>query len=277
MIEKLQESYKKDIKIAIDVWKSILLSELGEDSIECIFTKGSSVKLWESDIDYVPILSDVDIHLKVKDKRKKILEGADSFAKGLKISENYNKLFFETCGKIIYSSKHLPRVEIVQLNAHGRKGYVVPPRAKDLHIIYGKMKYQEEMDHNDIRKMDKKSLINEKNFIETFPNKFFELSGIDYYSMLYRLNVRVSPSPIKLLTQINEENPHDLWSLNKTSVRKVLEESGYAEIAKNFEEYYKTGWKLFESNFTNPNLYRQMIKCGYTVLTECYNEILKLN
>ena len=69
---KLQEDIKQDIQIAIKVWKD-MLNDFMPDNIDYIFTKGSSAKKWESDMDYVPVISDVDIHVKLKGVRKKLL------------------------------------------------------------------------------------------------------------------------------------------------------------------------------------------------------------
>lgn len=273
---KLNESIKKDITLSIDVWKT-LLNDFAKDDVEYLFTKGSSAKKWESDIDYVPIISDVDIHVKFQNKKKKLLNRKKAFADASFFTENYEKSFYNSCKKMNYKPIHVPRVQIVQLEFHGRKGYVVPPREQDIIWLQGTSTFPEEMDHQIIREMDKKSLLNEKLFIDSIPETFFELSGLGYYTLLYRIGSRISPSPIRLLTQQMDENPHDIWAMNKTTIKNLLLEHNLNAIASNYEQYYVTGWKLFESSFTDNELYRTMIKNGYYVLKGCYEELLKLS
>lgn len=272
---RLNENFRKDISIAIGIWRD-LLNEFLPNKIEYIFTKGSSAKKWESDIDYVPLVSDVDIHIKFRDKRKKLLSNDKSFEQATFFTSNYEKRFADQCQQVQHTIKHLPRVQIVQLDFHGRKGYVVPPREKDVTWIQGKTQFLEEMDHDELKEMDRKSLLNEKPFIDALPDTFFELSGLDYYTLFYRLSSRISPSPIRLLTQVTAGNPHDLWALNRSSIKKILIQQGYNEIATHLENFYLNGWKLFDSSFSDPSIYRSIIKDGYFLLENCYEEVIKL-
>ncbi len=272
---KLNDSVRKDISIALTVWKE-LLNEFLPDGIEYIFTKGSSSKPWETDIDYVPLISDVDIHIKLYNNKKKLLSTTNGFNQAVFFTTNYEKWFSTECKRINHKKIHLPRVQIVQIESHGRKGYVVPPRNKDIIWIQGSFPFPEEMDHNKLRDMDKKSLLQEKPFIDSIPDIFFEQSGFDYYTLLYRLCSRMSPCPIRLLTQVLPDNPHDIWALNKSSIFKLLQKNGFTTIAENFEQFYLNGWRLFESSFMDMNVFRMMIKNGYFLLTSCYEELLKL-
>lgn len=272
---KLNQFIKKDISIALEVWAKAL-NELLPDQIDYIFTKGSSMKVWESDIDYVPRISDVDIHVKLLHSRKKILTKDNPLNQSLFLSKFYEINFNQYCQEINYEPIHLPRVQIVQLDFHGRKGYVVPPREQDIIWVQGKGTFPEEMDHTLVRKIDKKSILNEKLFIESIPETLFELSYLDYYTLLYKLNARISPTPIRLLTQVLNDNPHDLWSLNKTSVKKKLLDNDYKEIARHYENYYLNGWKLFEKNFISMDIYLEMIQDAYFLLKKCYDEIINL-
>lgn len=271
----LTDNFKQDITLAVNVWTE-LLNEYFSDGIEYIFTKGSSVKKWESDIDYVPIISDVDIHIKLRDKRK-LLQYSNSFEVADSFSKNYEQNFNSSCTDINYTPTHFPRVQIVQLEFSGRKGYVVPPRQQDVVWIQGKGDFPEEFDHGKLKLMDKKNLLGEKLFIDSIPNTLLELSGLEYYTLLYKINSRISPSPIRLLTQVVNKNPHDIWASNKTSIRNLLLDNNYNEIAEYYEQYYFNGWKLFEKQFMDMSLYREMIKIGYYLLKNCYSELKKLS
>ncbi|MFX1533565.1 MAG: hypothetical protein ACFFDI_04955, partial [Promethearchaeota archaeon] len=62
---KLLEKAKNDVHYSLEIWTE-LLEELLADRIKYVFAKGSSVKKWDTPIDYVPILSDVDIRRTVQ-------------------------------------------------------------------------------------------------------------------------------------------------------------------------------------------------------------------
>ncbi|MHA2065893.1 MAG: hypothetical protein ACXABY_16100, partial [Candidatus Thorarchaeota archaeon] len=56
----LHKKARHDIRMCLQAWIEILHDELGE-RIDYVYSKGSSMKNWDSPIDYVPVLSDVDI------------------------------------------------------------------------------------------------------------------------------------------------------------------------------------------------------------------------
>jgi len=57
---------RKDINHSLVVWTSLLTSEFS-NKIKYMYAKGSAVKPWCTPLDYVPILSDLDIHIMLKD------------------------------------------------------------------------------------------------------------------------------------------------------------------------------------------------------------------
>lgn len=59
-MNNLQDGYKTDIIRALDIWKEILREH---GSVKYAYVHGSALKQWESDIDYVPFISDVDLHI----------------------------------------------------------------------------------------------------------------------------------------------------------------------------------------------------------------------
>ncbi len=104
---------KGEVRSCIDVWKSIFERHFG-DVIEYAYAKGSCVKDWESPIDYVPVLSDVDIHVKLWEGRS-LFEGIEQpFKLGLDVSAEYEEEFL----RIDPEPLHVPRTQIVILNPH---------------------------------------------------------------------------------------------------------------------------------------------------------------
>lgn len=276
LIER-QLQIKKDINIAVDVWKE-LLQDI--EYIEYIYVKGSAFKEWTSDIDYVPHISDLDIHVKLENVSKtkhptRITPlHQESFELGYNLTNNYEKLFYDKCKEKNHESFHIPRIQIVQLNLHGGSGYNVPPRTQDITMITGSIISKPEFSHDKVRRMDKRNVLVEKDFLDSFAEKLFYLSSYEYFDLLYKITGKVSPFPARLLNQILlNENPHDIWTWNKTKIHGELIKQGFKTIAEFYKQYFLSGWKLFESKFQDTTLFREVIKNGFSVLLEVYNDV----
>ena len=83
---KLLPKIRTDIYHSLSIWKDLLINEF-EEKIEFIYAKGSAVKPWDSPLDYVPILSDLDIHIKLYSNYEIFQNVLDPGLK-LKIREN---------------------------------------------------------------------------------------------------------------------------------------------------------------------------------------------
>lgn len=63
-----EEKLRKDIDFMVKTAKEVLLKNFGKNIVG-IYFKGSASKKWDSHIDYVPELSDVDIHILFKNQK----------------------------------------------------------------------------------------------------------------------------------------------------------------------------------------------------------------
>ncbi|MHA1218961.1 MAG: hypothetical protein ACTSSN_13180 [Candidatus Heimdallarchaeaceae archaeon] len=101
---------RKEVELCLDIWKNPFAENYSE-TIEYASSKGSATKKWESFIDYVPILSDVDIHIKAKDYSNFFVDDY-SFYESINLSEMYETRYLEKNPKFF----HIPRTQIVKLN-----------------------------------------------------------------------------------------------------------------------------------------------------------------
>jgi len=76
-----------DTDHSLKIWKNLSINEFTEN-IEYSNAKGS-VKPWDSPLDYVPILCDLDIHSKFDNNYEIFQNVSDPIAKSLDISEKY--------------------------------------------------------------------------------------------------------------------------------------------------------------------------------------------
>jgi hypothetical protein len=88
----------------------------------------------------------------------------------------------------------------------------------------------------------------------------------------------VSPFPARLLNQfLVRENPHDIWNWNRTRVVDELHKLGFDMLAEHYRQYYLIGWDLQQSHFQDTDLFRKLLKYGYSVLYETFIEMYKLD
>ena len=60
-MDRLGEA-RKDVEAAIAVWGELIPERLGE-RVSYATLKGSVLKSWDGLVDYVPVISDLDIHI----------------------------------------------------------------------------------------------------------------------------------------------------------------------------------------------------------------------
>ncbi len=273
----MNQAVKDDIIIAVNIWKDMLL-DFFKDDIEYIYAKGSSLKEWDSIIDYVPQISDVDIHVKLVDNQSGSLLHP-SLETSLKLGREYETRFINHNKNINRSYLHLPRIQMVLLDkiVVDMNDFVYP-RYQDVHVLFGKPAFPREVEYDYIRKVDKNGILKLNDVLLDIPIALRDRSDkFEYYNLLRRMNYYVSPSPVRLLSQLLlKENPYNIWTWNRTTIKKNLEALSLDRLANVYEKYYLIGWELFKEQFNNNAKFQSLIATGMKVLELVYNENLKL-
>ena len=100
-------------------------------------------------------------------------------------------------------------------------------------------------------------------------------TGLDLWSLARRISWRVSPSPVRVLTQ-HSDDPLSLWELNRTSITEELEKRDLFLISETYKDYYYEGWIAFMEDFSNSQSMRRVISTGFEVLKLCLEEGKKI-
>ena len=144
---------RKDVELCLDIWKN-LFAENYSETVEYAYSKGSAIKEWESFIDYVPILSDVDIHIKAKEYSN-FFGDESSFYESINLSEMYETRYLEKNPKFF----HIPRTQIVKLNKMIDEPDFIHPRENEIFTLIGKPVLIENSTNEIIRKIDLQKLL----------------------------------------------------------------------------------------------------------------------
>jgi hypothetical protein len=267
MFDVLLERAKFDVDIAIRVWKEIIEERL--DGIEYAYVKGSAVKKWDSLLDYVPIISDIDIHIKMEGYNQLFNKDRSGFKRALDITGFYENKFKELNNDFL----HVPRPQIVVLEEV--KSLWDPYESGTFRVLYGNVKNVKSRNLSEIRQEDLSELIQLKSVLDEMPQRIIDRIGLEYYRILREICWRISPAPYRLLSQTL--NPRKVWRMNRTQINDALEEEGYKEIHGNYYKYYIMGWKAFETGFLNNSIMREIISKGYKLLYSIHRKAMAFN
>lgn len=266
------EQVRRDVDCCIEIWTEILSKDL-QDRVENAYAKGSCVKHWDSPIDYVPVFSDVDIHIKLRDGRNFYPDSYEGFVESLSTTEAYERRFRERNS----DSVHLPRVQVVLLNPNlSDPDFMLPWDLGVIRPMVGEPRLDAPPDPGHLRRMDMRNLLNQVDVLEALPLSACERTGLDYWILVRRLGWRVSPTPVRLLSQVVED-PLRVWGLNRTDVCEELEAHGFGDVSTSCKEYYLSGWEAFRSDFRDSSAMREALKAAYRVLETTIKHAMKLS
>jgi hypothetical protein len=265
----LQKRARSDVEAGLAAWISVLKEEL-DSRIKYAYTKGSATKKWDSPIDYVPTISDVDIHIMLADDDLLLSGSSESFEESMYLSKRYEEEFL--C--LQSDHLHVPRSQIMTINRLSTVVEYVPPRPQDIRALVGEMPEHKIQDSAEIRRIDRQKLMDYHEYLERLPNRILDRTGLDYWFIIRELCWRVSPAPVRLLTQIKDD-PLELWSWNRTSIEKELRANEFDDIADYYRAFYHQGWDLFLSEFKSSEAYRNCITAGYYTLVKCREAVQK--
>jgi hypothetical protein len=265
--EEMMKRAKEDVLCAIEVWKDVLQETFGS-RLDYAYTKGSAMKKWDSLVDYVPVISDVDIHIMMTDSNPLFASTAQGFASSIEVSSMFEERFREKKGEFL----HIPRSQVVHVNPILDDPTFILPQVADVHVLVGFPTDGRIPGDEDIRTLDCNELLDLYNYLSDLPRQAFDRVGFDFWTLLRRMCWRVSPTPVRLLTQ-NHPYPLEVWKWNRTRIIEELRSREFESIADSYQKYYETGWKLFLSGFAGFTEIRETVVYGHAVLQGCLDAL----
>jgi hypothetical protein len=262
--EELLLEARRDVEAAVEVWRRLIQERLSE-RIDYAILKGSGIKEWESPVDYVPMISDLDIHLGTKDCMSLLPETRGGFLYSLDTTRLYEERFKE----IRPDHLHIPRPQVVIMNES--RGDWLPERPEEVKLLFGEVPLKPEETVEHLRARDLDELAGLGPLLARLPVQVIDRIDLEYYRVLRMLCYVVSPTPVRVLSQYAE--PKLIWTLSRTNVLRLLERNGLQGIAEPYREYYLTGWKAFTEGFRDNETMRRLITHAYDVLHASYDAV----
>jgi len=257
-----KEILKNEIHQMVGSFAEVLLEEIPGSEIKAIYHKGSAQKEWESPLDYVPEISDIDIHILFFDDSS-IAIYLGSLAQAMNIQSKVEERYFSKTS----SPLHLPRPQLVILNRLINDDSYVPSPRSTVTVLHGES--QPEPDYRNpekIRVIDRERLINEEEFISVSPLRIVDRPSKYLWDYMRTLVWHVSPTGPRVL-HILGLSTEQAWSMNRTKIVSSLREVGEHQLAKDYSGFYLSGWEYFLSRYSDSDSVRSMVISGLKVLS----------
>jgi hypothetical protein len=251
------EGFRRDIDLALGYWKEILR----QCQVEYAYAKGSATKSWDSKIDYVPIVSDLDIHY----RSSKDL-GFD-LQRSIAIMNEYEEYMHQN------HCSHVPRLQLMSIHEFGDD--FVPPLPEQIKPIIGQPRFHTIPEDSRFREIDRLHLLDEQDYLDRMHERALECTGVEVWRRVREITWRVSPAPVRLLSQIEE--PSEVWIWNRTEICNKLKRHGFEELEKVYREFYMLGWDYFQAGLVDTKIGLEMYRLAFEVIKLSIEEIQQLD
>jgi len=253
---------KEEIDSMLEVFVEVLLEEIPKSEIEMIYSKGSAQKRWDSPIDYVPEISDVDIHILFYNEST-IKKYLGSTSKAIDIQSKIETRYFSKKSNPI----HLPRPQLMVLNLLMNEKDFIPTPKSAVSVLYGKV-YPEPDYSNDekIKSIDRNRLLSEEEFLSQYPLRVIDKPSKYISESLRTLVWHVSPIVPRVL-HILGISTKEAWSINRSRSVLLLREMGEKQLALDYADFYLSCWEYFLSKYQDTNAGRSSIISGANALS----------
>lgn len=235
-----------------------ILEVIPRVALRDVFFKGSAFKAWDDLVDYVPELSDVDIHVWFEDD-----DGFDktfpTLEATLEFSAKAEARFFAACPKPL----HVPRVQLIALNWLLTYESFVSNPAGNPHSHFG-LQYPnaQTMDPDVIRATDSQNLIEQAEQISSVirPERMVDKHSKDFRSILCDLGERIGPLPSRVISVLGASF-EDAWGgHNRSNLLRMLEAQGQHDLVSSIRGFYWNSWTYFLSQDRDGNAARTAIR-----------------
>lgn len=226
--------------------------QVAADNLLGVYSKGSSQKNWDSPIDYVPELSDIDVQVLLQDDAPLMrLEAALAFQ--AEVEERFRARMPRPL--------HLPRPQIQLLRAR-LEHYTPSYGVQTLHgLPYEQLKFGQP-NHPDT---DRVQLLEPQAFLEGLFDMVMDRPGKYLFEVLRQLAWRVGPTGSRVLSVLGADF-QAAWGGNRTHVYTRLKAFHQTELAEQYAAFYLHAWDFFRSSYKNTHAAREALLAGVGVL-----------
>ncbi len=252
---------RREVEYMVAAYVDALRDKVPEKEIAGIYFKGSAQKQWDSPLDYVPELSDVDVH---------VLLATDE-AEGTYLATPERALELQAAAEAAYFAKipkpvHVPRPQLIVLNSVIKEADFVPTPAEAITVLFGHdYPAGVSLEVETLKDLDARRLAGEATYLARFPMHAVDKPAKYLREALRGMVWRVSPTAPRTLYLLGVPFA-DAWTANRTRLVALLEEAGERDFAGPYSQFYLSGWDYFLSDYGDHDAGRRALLAGIDVL-----------
>ena len=251
---------REEVEAYVATVTEVLTRAIPESSLKGLYYKGSALKQWESALDYVPEVSDVDFHVWfASDEDVETYFGSMDFA--LDVQAGLEHAYEVRVTDPI----HGPRPQFVVLNQLLKDpSYAGPPSHLVLTLVgddLAEKPYNTQM----MLENDCERAQSHTDFLAKLPGSAVDKPGRLMWKVLRDLTFRVSPAGPWAAHFLGA--PTEVaWESNRTQIYHELIARGRQDVASAYADYYTSSWGYFLSDWKDTAAGRTAIRKGIEVI-----------
>ena len=242
----------------VDSFVTVLLDEVPNEAIQGMYLKGSGRKQWDSPIDYVPEVSDVDIHIEFynDDDWREYL---GSLEQAIAVNREVERAYLARVSEPL----HFPRPQLMIVNKLAQQIEFIHSPRETVRVLYGEeYPLADYSDPDAVREVECSRLSADAEYLASdYPLHIIDRLGKYTVDGLRTLAWRVSPAGPRALHILGIDTEL-AWSLNRTGIVRMLLEIGETELARSYLGFYVAGWRFFRSSFQDFDAGRAAASAG---------------
>jgi hypothetical protein len=252
---------RREVEAMVAAYVDALRGSVPDAEIAGIYFKGSAQKEWNSPLDYVPELSDVDVHVLLADD-----EAAEEY-----LGTPEQALELQAAAEAAYFAKvpeptHVPRPQLIVLNSVIEEPDFVPTPAEAITVLHGgDYPAGAPLSHEKLKDIDARRLAGEAAYLARFPMHAVDKPALYLREALRGMVWRVSPAAPRVLYLLGVPFA-EAWTANRTRLVALLEEAGERGLAARYSQFYLSGWDYFLSAYGDHGAGRRALLAGIDVL-----------
>lgn len=252
---------RAEVEGMMSAYVEALLERVPREQIVGLYAKGSAVKPWDAPRDYVPELSDVDLHVLVRDPAR-LEAGIGGLRGALDLQARAETLYFGLFPDPI----HVPRPQLVALNALKDQPSYVPSVASTVRVLLGEpYPTATALDAEGIRRLDAAALREHEGYVARLPWAVVDTPTKFLWGRLRELSWRVSPTGSRALSALGVAYA-EAWGGNRSSAVRHLEMLGEQALAAAYDAFYVSAWDFFLSGYADGGAARRAVLAGAETL-----------
>ena len=253
-------SVRKEVDAMVASIAEALLRRIPASQIAGIYFKGSAQRRWDSLLDYVPEISDVDVHVLFRDDES-VARRLGTVEEALAIQSHIEAAYRAK----VASPLHTPRPQLTILNHLLRDPEYSPSPRETVTTLHGDDYPEATYDEHRERELACARMLSHCEALKTLPLRVVDRPGSLLLTVVRDLTWRVSPSGPRVLSVLGMPAAQ-AWSLNRTEVVAALEEQREGDLATSYRDFYLSAWAYFLSRYADSAAARSTVRAGAEVL-----------